>query len=238
MNNIPTLEQRQKMQRADERLSNIILHYLNKDSMMLIPQIISKSSGASTELGWLAREGYEKGLITIYEAFQLNEICDRLCFWRNGSDYDFWEAVGSLNMALMAKLFEEEDMYRAFCADAEYRYDSWVRQLLKLNNGKLPKPKKSNELFDDFRGFLKGEKEHLELLSYKRSHIKGAAKQNAEGWHFCVFPFDLFKYEDELLKVVTGKIEHYPVDKTISPIVCDIMTAAEIRDYEVKKGYF
>ena len=237
MNNIPTPEQERKMNRADERLRNIIRDFLNKDSILLIPQIIYKSSDGASHLDILACEGYKKGLITIYEAFQLYEIHDRLCTKPFDWGYEFYQAVESLNMALMAKLFEEEDMYKSFCEDTKIRYDSRTSYVLKENKGKMPKSK-PDEFYDDLTAFLKGDKDHLEFLRDKRMHTKGIAKQNAVGRHFSVFPFDLFKYEDELLKVVNGEIEHYPVDKNISPVVCDIMTAAEVRDYEVKKGYF
>ena len=218
------------MNSADEKLSDIAYHHLDKDTLKLVPQLISRSSGGSEYIDVIAVNGLEKGLLTVYEAFQLYEIHDRI-WTRIIPVNDYCNAIISMNLALMAKLFEEPEMYKAFCADAEKRYDEYAYDMKKSNGGKLPKT--GNELFDDFKGFLKGDREHLELLSYKRSHIKGAARQSTEVWHFCYFPFDLFKYEDELLKVVKGEIEHYPVDKNLSPIVCEMITAIELRNIEL-----
>ena len=41
-------------------------------------------------------------------------------------------------------------------------------------------------------------------------------------------------YEDELIKVLKGEKDHYEVDKTISPEICDIMTAVEVRAIELE----
>ena len=41
-------------------------------------------------------------------------------------------------------------------------------------------------------------------------------------------------HKDGLIKVLKGEKDHYEVDKTISPEICDIMTAVEVRAIELE----
>lgn len=178
-----------------------------------------------TVLLWFIQNALPKKAITIYEAFQLIEIsnryrnCDK--FWSTPS-----QVVEAMNLALLSKLFREESMYKQFCEDAKTRCEIWYKILKKGNRGKLPKD--GHYILDDLEGFLSGDLKHLEKLSSVR---KNTRRNNSgdDAYHFEEFPYDYLKYEDELLKILKGEIDHYEVDKTISPEICDMMAAIELR---------
>lgn len=187
--------------------------------------------GMGTVLLWFVREAMKQNAITVYEAFELMEISDR--FRHSGIRRFYYadDAVFSMNMALMAKLFNENALYEQYCRDARERLDFWFGYLKKSNNGKLPKGK--HYILHDLEGLLTGDREHMEALSSVRKH----ARRNNPGeelYHFEEFPFDYFKYEDELLKILKGEADHYSIDKTISPEICDMMTAVELRAIELE----
>lgn len=168
-------------------------------------------------------EAIEQNMITIYEAFQLMEICDRITAEKYKHIAGTLDSVQSLNMALMAKLFNENALYEQFCCDARERLDIWLNDLKKLNRKRL-----EDYILDDLEGFLSGDLEHMEKLSYVRKHA-----EPDETHHFEYFPYDYLKYEDELIKILKGETERYEVDKTISPEICDMMTAVELRAMEL-----
>lgn len=175
------------------------------------------------------RAALQEKAITIYEAFQLMEICDRFEHSGIRKDYFSEDVVLSMNMALMAKLFNENVLYEQYCNDARERVNFWFDSLKKLNNGKLPKG--NHYLLDDLEGFLMGNLEHMEKLSSVRKH----ARRNNPGenlYHFEDFPYDYLKYEDELIKILNGEADQYEVDKTISTEICDMMVAVELRAME------
>ncbi|MCH5349532.1 MAG: hypothetical protein J1E40_09430, partial [Oscillospiraceae bacterium] len=77
-----------------------------------------------------------------------------------------------------------------------------------------------------------GDLKHMEKLSHVRSH----ASRNNPGvhdYHFEIFPYDYFKYEDELLKILRGETDHYEVNKNISPEICKMMIDIELRADDV-----
>lgn len=182
--------------------------------------------GLGINLNSFIREAMTQKMITIYEAFQLYEISDRFCH-SEIKKYHSFDAVMSMNMALMSKLFDENDLYEHYCNDARERLNFWFDSLKKLNNGKLPKGE--HYILNDLEGFISGDLEHMEKLSYIR---KNAVPDDT--CHFEYFPYDHLKYEDELIKILKGETERYEVDKTISPEICDMMTAVELRAIELE----
>lgn len=64
-------------------------------------------------------------MITIYEAFQLHEISDRLCRNEIKNRYNSFDAIISMNMAPMSKLFNENALHEQYCNDARERSDYW-----------------------------------------------------------------------------------------------------------------
>lgn len=195
-------------------------------------KIILKNTfgGLGTVLLWFIQKALRENEITLYEAFQLMEISDRYCnrdkFWT-----DVYHVVESMNLALCAKLFNEDDMYKQFCSDANERLVIWFKVLKKSNGGELPKG--GHYILDDLDGFLSGDIKYMEKLSSVR---KKASRSNPgyNAYHFECFPYDYLKYEDELIKIINGETYHYEVDKTISPEVCDMMTAIELRAIELE----
>lgn len=199
--------------------------------MVEIEKIIKKHNMIS--LGGAVRDfvrnALQEKVITIYEAFQLTEICDRFEHSGIRKDYFSDDVVLSMNMALMAKLFNENALYEQYCNDARERLNFWFDSLKKHNNGKLPEG--SHYLLYDLEGTLTGDLEHMEKLSSVRKY----ARRNNPGenlYHFEYFPYDYLKYEDELIKIIKGEVDHYSIDKTISPEICDMMIAVELRAIE------
>ncbi|MDE7294044.1 MAG: hypothetical protein K2N72_06440 [Oscillospiraceae bacterium] len=196
-------------------------------------KITSKDNAGSmgTLLLWFVDEALKQNAITIYEAFELMEMYDRFEHSGIRKFYFSEDVVLSMNMALMAKLFNENALYEQYCSDARERLDFWFGSLKKNNNGKLPKG--SHYILDDLEGFLTGNSEHMKKLSSVRKH----ARRNNPGenvYHFESFPYDYLKYEDELIKILNGEADRYEVDKTISPEICDMMTAVELRAIELE----
>ncbi|MDE7288502.1 MAG: hypothetical protein K2N71_03225, partial [Oscillospiraceae bacterium] len=72
-------------------------------------KIVSENSRLKlfAELEYFIIEAIEQNMITIYEAFQLMEICDRITTEKYKYIAGTLDSVQSLNMALMAKLFNE-----------------------------------------------------------------------------------------------------------------------------------
>ena len=194
-------------------------------------KIIAESykGGLGISLSKFIRSALPQHVITIYEAFQLMEISNR--FWHGDK---FWSTprnvVDSMNLALVAKLFRENAMYEQFYEDSIERLAVWHKVAKKSNGGKTPKG--GHYILDDLEGFLSCDLEHMEKLSYIRKH----SRRNNPGmhdYHFESFPYDYLKYEDELLKILKGETDHYEVDKTISPEICDMMVAIELRADEL-----
>ena len=188
--------------------------------------------GLGIKLNSFIREAMAKKMITIYEAFQLYEISDRFCRNEINNRYHSFDAIISMNMALVAQLFNENALYEEYCNDARERLKLWLDSLKEINNGNLPKGE--HYILNDLEGFLSGDLKHMKTLSNVR---KSAIRSNpgVYSYHFEYFPYDYLKYEDELIKVLNGEIEHYDVDKTISSGVCDMMTAVELRAIEIDK---
>lgn len=182
---------------------------------------------------WFVQKALPKKEITIYEAFQLMEMSIRYRDyisqrdnWSNCSDI-----VEFMNMALMARLFEEQELYKHFCAESLNKREIWYDGLKKDNGGKLPKMDKCYFLVD-LEKILSADLESMEMLSQKRFAPK-RKKDKLFIYHWTEFPYDHFVYEDELIKVLKGEIDHYDVDKTISPEICDMMVAIELRALDV-----
>ncbi len=182
---------------------------------------------------WFVQKALPKKEITIYEAFQLMEMSIRYRDyisqrdnWSNCSDI-----VEFMNMALMARLFEEQELYKHFCTESLNKREIWYEGLKKDNGGKLPKMDKCYFLVD-LEKILSADLESMEMLSQKRFAPK-RTKDRLLIYHWTEFPYDYFVYEDELIKVLKGEIDHYDVDKTISPEICDMMVAIELRALDV-----
>lgn len=194
--------------------------------------ILEKSKwGLGIELNSFIREALDQKMITIYEAFQLYETSDRLCHSEIKNSIDSYDVVSLMNMALVARLFNENALYEQYCCDANERLDLWFKILKKLNNGKLPKGK--HYILSDLGGFLSGDLEHMKKLSRVRT-CTSRRNPGVNLYHFECFPYDYFAYEDELIKVLNGESDHYKVDKTISHEVCEMMTAIELRAIELE----
>lgn len=183
---------------------------------------------------WFVQKALPKKEITIYEAFQLMEMSIRYRDyisqrdnWSNCSDI-----VEFMNMALMARLFEEQELYKHFCTESLNKREIWYEGLKKDNGGKLPKMDKCYFLVD-LEKILSADLESMEMLSQKRFAPK-RTKDRLLIYHWTEFPYDYFVYEDELIKVLKGEIDHYDVDKTISPAICDMMVAIELRALDLE----
>lgn len=186
-----------------------------------------------TYLLWFVQKALPKKEITIYEAFQLMEMSIRYRDYisqRNNWSCGF-DIVEFMNMALMARLFEEQELYKHFCAESLNKREIWYDGLKKDNGGKLPKLDKYYYLVD-LEKILSADLESMEMLSQKRFAPK-RKKDRLFIYHWTLFPYDYFVYEDELIKVLKGEIDHYDVDKTISPEICDMMVAIELRALDV-----
>ncbi len=195
----------------------------------------AKSIGIlGTYLLWFVQKALPEKKITIYEAFQLMEMSIRYRDyisqrdnWSNCSDI-----VEFMNMALMARLFEEQELYKHFCTESLNKREIWYEGLKKDNGGKLPKMDKCYFLVD-LEKILSADLESMEMLSQKRFAPK-RTKDRLLIYHWTEFPYDHFVYEDELIKVLKGEIDHYDVDKTISPEICDMMIAIELRALDLE----
>ncbi len=187
--------------------------------------------GLGIKLNSFIRDAMAKKMITIYEAFQLYEISDKFCRNEIKNRYHSFDAIISMNMALVAQLFNENALYEEYCNDARERLNFWFDSLKKINNEKLPKGE--HYILNDLEGFLSGDLEHMKILSSVRK-CTSRSNLGVNSYHFEYFPYDYLKYEDELIKVLNGEIDHYDVDKTISPEVCDMMTAVELRAIELE----
>lgn len=177
-----------------------------------------------TMLLWFVREALHKKTITLYEAFQLMEISDRMCmdkFWTDSSS-----VVQSMNLALLAKLFNENELYEAFCRDAREKLGLWNKILKKSNGGVLPDD--YHYILSDLDGCLSGDLEHMEKL---RDIRKNAPRDNPgeEIYHFEYFPFDEFVFEDIYISLANGELERFDINKTISYDVCFMMSEIEVR---------
>lgn len=200
-------------------------------------KIISEDSltGVALELHSFVNRALDENAVTIYEAFELKLMSDSYLIegeinpgFGKKTWTDSLEVYLSMNLALMAKLFGEEELYRQLCGDAERRLDLVIADF-KDENGNLPKDW-GDYILDDLSGFLSGDLEHMEKLSYVRKHTNRHSKNK---YHFERFPYDFLKYEDELIKILKGEADHYNIDKTISPEICDMMTAVELRALEL-----
>ncbi len=187
-----------------------------------------------TYLLWFVQKALPEKKITIYEAFQLMEMSIRYRDYI--SQRDNWscgfDIVEFMNMALMARLFEEQELYKHFCAESLNKREIWYDGLKKDNGGKLPKLDKYYYLVD-LEKILSADPESMEMLSQKRFAPK-RKKDRLFIYHWTLFPYDYFVYEDELIKVLKGEIDHYDVDKTISPEICDMMVAIELRALDLE----
>ena len=174
---------------------------------------------------WFIQKALPQNDISIYEAFQLMEMSSR---YRNSSRSTLTTShiVESINLALLSKLFDEEAMYKQFCIDAKEKCNIWHKYLKERNEWFLPKD--SHYILDDLDGFLSGDLEHMEQLSYKRAHTHRNSQKEFP-YHWSVFPYDDFKYEDELIKILKGETDRYEIDKTISPEICQMMIDIELR---------
>lgn len=191
-----------------------------------------KLIGVETELHSFMNHALDENAITIYEAFELELMSDSYQLRAQSRPFrkrftDSLDVVLSMNLALTASLFGEEKLYQQLCGDAEKRLDVWFDSV-RDENGNLPKG--SHYILDDLSGFLSGDLEHMEKLSYVRKHTN---KHSKNKYHFERFPYDFLKYEDELIKILKGEADHYNIDKTISPEICDMMTAVELRALEL-----
>lgn len=181
-------------------------------------------SSMGTYLQWFVREALPEKTITLYEAFQLMEISDRMSrdkFWVDSSD-----VVQSMNLALLAKLFNEIEMYETFCRDAREKLALWNKILKKSNGGLLPDG--YHYILSDLDGYLSGDTEHMKRLSEIR---KSAPRDNPgeELYHFEYFPFDEFVFEDIYISLANGELDRFDIDKTISCDVCFMMSEIEVR---------
>lgn len=187
-----------------------------------------------TYLLWFVQKALPEKEITIYESFQLMEMSIRYRDYI--SQRDNWscgfDIVEFMNMALMARLFEEQELYKHFCTESLNKREIWYDGLKKDNGGKLPKLDKYYYLVD-LDKILSADLESMEMLSQKRFAPK-RKKDRLFIYHWTLFPYDHFVYEDELIKVLKGEIDHYDVDKTISPAICDMMVAIELRALDLE----
>lgn len=195
----------------------------------------AKSIGIlGTYLLWFVQKALPEKKITIYEAFQLMEISTRYTdrppdrdTWSNGADI-----VQYMNMALMARLFDEQGLYKQYCSESLKKREIWYKRLKKSHGGKLPKLDKYYYLVD-LEKILSADLASMEMLSQKRFAPK-RKKDKLFIYHWTEFPYDYFVYEDELIKVLKGEIDHYDVDKTISSEICDMMVAIELRALDLE----
>ena len=188
-----------------------------------------------TRLLWLIQETFPKNEISLYEAFQLAEISNRYRnFTKEGIAYrsSCDDIIESMNLALLAKLFNDEDLYLQFCTDTLEKYDIHKRNFIKRNSEEAWN-KESHYILDDINGILSADLEYMEILSNKRKNTRKNSQKEFP-YHWSYFPYNDFKYEDELIKVLKGEIDHYEVDKTISPEICDMMVAIELRAIELE----
>lgn len=183
----------------------------------------SKNS-MGTMLLWFVRDALHEKTITLYEAFQLMEISDRMCmdkFWTDSSS-----VVQSMNLALLAKLFNENKLYEAFCRDAREKLDLWNKMLKKSSGGLLPDG--YHYILNDLDGCLSGDLKHMEKL---RDIRKNAPRDDPgeDIYHFEYFPFDEFAFEDIYISLAKGELDRFDIDKTISYDVCFMMSEIEVR---------
>ena len=188
-----------------------------------------------TYLLWFIQKALPANEITLYDAFQLAEISNRYrnftkegIAYRSSSD----DIIESMNLALLAKLFNDEDLYLQFCTDTLEKYSIHKRNFIKRNSEEAWN-KESHYILDDINGILSADLEYMEILSNKRKNTRKNSQKEFP-YHWSYFPYDDFKYEDELIKVLKGEIDHYEVDKTISPEICDMMAAIELRAIELE----
>ena len=194
----------------------------------VMAHLMKTACAPGSQLYILARKGLEKGILSIYEAFQLQNQYMSLFEHRSIYTPDL-DCVKSMNMALMARLFDEKALYDAYCADALSARDRLLRMTGSDKTGSF--------IMDDIGGFLGADREHMELLSKKR-HLSNRGMlddEEDETYHFHFFPYKSFAFEDEFLKVYRGSAEGYIPDKTVSGAVCDIMAAAELRKEETDR---
>lgn len=203
------------------------------DIPLINQKIIEENSkyGLGTVLLWFIQKALPNKIITIYEAFQLMEISDRLQHSEKIQSYFSYDIIQSMNLAFLAKLFNEIPLYKSFYEDTISRRNIYFAELKKENGGKLPKG--SHYILDDWNGFLSGDIEHMEKLSYVRAYTHRNSRKD-DPYHYSVFPYDDFAYEDELLKVLKGEVKYYEIDKFISPNICDMMTAVELRAIDLE----
>ena len=173
------------------------------------------------------------GILTMYEAFQLYEIHLRLNRWVDRS-IPGSNIIPYINMALMSKLFEEDGMYEAFCESARNNEKAAL-----IDDAKHARAQRGtiqeytlkydmNHYLYNIEPALRGDRAMLELFAEKRSKIRGAARQNAFNYHITAFPWE-FNFERELLNIMDGAENKWAKQKDISPEVCDLMVAAEVR---------
>ena len=205
---------------ADEKLRSMISGEFTKDDLTVINELLGSVSRPASVLLTLAERGYDRGVFTLYEAFQL-----AVCYYSHKRRIyeSLPDLLTGMDMALISKLFGEEGLYKAFSADcirirnnmlAHYR--EYCQKQGKPDTGKL-----DDFLLDDIEGFLSADREHMELLSSRNHRIRGEGGTEK-------FSFFRFPYEDEFLKIYNGEIERYPIDKNMSDIVCDIIATVEI----------
>lgn len=176
---------------------------------------------------WFVRNSLNDRLISLYEAYILMEYSERLNWCdASGSAINITDAdvIEEMNMALLAKLFNDQQLHDFYFnralemfADCKKRYAEHFSK---------------HFIFSHFQEFLSGQCERMKELKDVRANTR---RNNYKQFphHYDVFPYDYFCYEEELIKILKGEIDHYDVDKTISPEVCDMMVAIELRADEL-----
>ena len=173
-------------------------------------------------------DGLNKNIISMYESFQLMEIAYRLRKPK-GKSKSPETIIMNMNMALLSYLFNEYEMYIAFAEESKYTLKWYVDN---SSNMSQRLKRLDHYIFCDLDGFLNVDPIHLEKLLYVRKNI--SRRNDPIKYHWGRFPFDFLSYEEELLKIKNGVIDHYEIDKTISPEVQDLMVAIELKAIELE----
>ena len=189
----------------------------------------NSKSKISTQLKTYIKEiGLVERTISLYESFQLMEIVYRL-WCPSGKSTSPETIVPNMNMALVALLFNENAMYSTFANECRYTLD-WYLRTSKSKDEKLRRM--DHYILSDLEGFLSADVIHLEKLMDVRLNI--SRRRYNIHYHWGWYPYDFLPYEELLLKIRNGVIDHYEIDKTISPEVQDLMVAIELKAIELE----
>ena len=189
------------------------------------------SSGSRLKLGnavfWFVRNNLNDRSISLYESYILMEYSERLN-WCNasGSVINITDAdvIEEMNMALLSKLFNDQQLH-------DFYFDR-ASEMFECCKKRYKEQFSKHFIFSNFQEFLSGKYKCMQELKDVRANTR---RNNYKQFphHYDVFPYDYFCYEDELINIFKGEKDHYEIDKTISPEICDMMVEIELRADEL-----